>query len=68
MINITEINRNFIIRFIINNKSRLIGAGTFINFLGEELAGKLIERAYNHGKDKCRCKLRRGIIIDLYVH
>lgn len=66
-----QINKEFIIRvwFPGSEKSKLIGVSTFLEIVGEDLANKLLDRAMNPvSRDKCVCKLRRGIQIDFVNH
>lgn len=50
-----------------NNKRRFaIGAGKLANYVGEENAQTLIDKAYKSGKDKIRFRLRTKGIIDFY--
>jgi hypothetical protein len=66
------VNSMFLIRVITFDEkgrhiSRLVGYKTAVKVIGsEELFHKMINRALDHGKDKERCKLRRGLMIDLY--
>jgi hypothetical protein len=68
-----EINRNFKIKVYGYTEEgakvdTLVGVSGLILLIGVELANKQIERAYKSGKDKCVCKLRRGLKVTYYVH
>jgi hypothetical protein len=68
----TEINTNFKIK--VNghngdgrNMSKLVGVRGLLDLVGQEMAEKLIERAWNEGKDISICRLRRGLTIRFYA-
>ena len=66
-----QVNSMFLIRIITFDEkgrhlSRLVGYRTALGIIGQELFDKMITRALDHGKDKERCKLRRGLMVDLY--
>lgn len=68
---VSEINSNFKIK--VNGKnfngkymSKLVGVRGLVSLVGEDLAGKLVERAFNEGLDVTTCKLRRGLVIRFY--
>ncbi len=68
-----EINRDFKIKVYGYTEEgakvdTLVGVSGLILLIGVELANKQIERAYKSGKDKCVCKLRRGLKVTYYVH
>lgn len=48
-------------------KRHLIGRRGLISIVGEELAIRLVMRAYNQNLPKLTCKLRRGITIEFYA-
>lgn len=69
----SEINKNFKIK--VNGRnfkgryiSKLVGVKGLKELIGEELAFKLVDRAFNEGKDVTVCKLRRGIVVRFYSH
>ena len=68
--NTTEINQNFRIKVngvAENGKlNTLVGVSGLIELIGEELAGKLVSRAFEGMGDKLECKLRRGMKITFY--
>lgn len=45
----------------------LLGVSGIIAMIGEELFFKFIQRALDCMKDVCVCKLRRGLVVSLYV-
>ena len=63
-----EVNRNFKIKVsgLVDNEkvNTLVG---FSDVNNDELAERLLDRAFNSTEDKCLCKLRRGIMISFYV-
>lgn len=68
-----EINRNFKIKvFGYNGDSKkintLVGVSGLINLIGEEIADRLIARAFDHSvyEDATVCKLRRGLKVTFY--
>lgn len=68
-----EINRDFKIKVYGYTEEgtkvdTLVGVSGLILLIGVELANKQIERAYKAGKDKCVCKLRRGLKVTYYVY
>lgn len=71
---VTEINMNFkikVMRFD-NGKllqERLVGVSGLIDEVGNnEIVNSLIARAFNSGKDKTVCKLRRGLQVIFFSH
>lgn len=50
-----------------NKINKLVGVSGLIKLIGEELINKFIGRALKAGLDKCICKLRRGLVVTLYV-
>lgn len=50
----------------IARERRLIGRSGFISLVGEELAVRLLTRAYNQKTNKITLKLRRGLTFILY--
>jgi len=67
----SEINKNFKIKVNGQNfngryMSKLVGVRGLVNLVGEDLAGKLVNRAFAEGLDVTTCKLRRGLIIRFY--
>lgn len=71
---VTEINRNFKIKVMKfdNDKlveERLVGVSGLIDEVeNSELVNSLITRAFNSGKDKTVCKLRRGMQVIFFSH
>ena len=68
----SEINKNFRIKvfgYDENGKkiNTLMGVSGIIAMIGEELFYKFIQRAIDSMKDVCVCKLRRGLVVSLYV-
>jgi hypothetical protein len=66
-----EINANFKIKingwnFDTEYKTTLVGVSGLIELLGEELADKLILKAWGKGEDIVVCKLRRGLTVRFY--
>lgn len=45
----------------------LMGISGIIAMIGEELFFKFVQRALDCMLDKCVCKLRRGLVVSLYV-
>ena len=45
----------------------LLGVSGIIRMIGEELFFKFVKRALECMKDVCVCKLRRGLVVSLYV-
>lgn len=69
----SEINANFKIKVNGRNfngryMSKLVGVKGLFNLVGEDLGVKLIDRAFNEGKDVTVCKLRRGLTVRFYSH
>lgn len=44
-----------------------LGVSGALALIGAELLEKFLDRAERAGQDKCTCKLRRGLVITLYV-
>lgn len=66
------INQNFRIKvYGMDEKGRrinsLYGVSGIIAMIGEELLYKFIRRAIESMQDVCVCKLRRGLVVSLYV-
>ena len=66
------INQNFRIKvYGRDEKGRrinsLYGVSGIIAMIGEELLFKFIRRAIESMMDVCVCKLRRGLVVSLYV-
>ena len=66
------INQNFRIKVFgrdVNGKkiNTLMGVSGIIRLIGEELFYKFVQRALDCMLDKCVCKLRRGLVVSLYV-
>ncbi len=63
---ITEINRNFLIRYKETDmkKTGLIGAGRYKILVSEEIANKHFLKALNGGKDKYTFKLRGRLTVN----
>lgn len=49
-----------------NRINKLVGVAGLIALIGVELINKFIDRALKAGRDKCVCKLRRGLQVSLY--
>jgi hypothetical protein len=63
-VTVKDINKNFVIRYKYNNddKTYLIGAGKYVDLIGDEdLVKKHFNAAFNSGKHKYIIKLRRGL-------
>ena len=45
----------------------LMGVSGIINLIGQELFFKFVQRAIDSMLDCCVCKLRRGLVVSLYV-
>lgn len=45
----------------------LVGVSGIIRLIGVELFNKFIKRAIDCMMDSCVCKLRRGLVVTLYV-
>ena len=68
----TFINQNFRIKVYGRDEqgkkiNSLYGVSGIIALIGEELFYKFIQRAIDSIKDVCVCKLRRGLVVTLYV-
>ena len=68
----TFINQNFRIKVYGRDEqgkkiNSLYGVSGIIAMLGEDLFYKFIQRAIDSMKDVCVCKLRRGLVVSLYV-
>ena len=66
------INQNFRIKVYGRDEqgkriNSLYGVSGIIARIGEELFFKFIRRALECMKDVCVCKLRRGLVVSLYV-
>jgi hypothetical protein len=66
------INQNFRIKVFGRDENgrkinTLVGVSGIIRMIGEELFYKFVKRALNCMLDKCVCKLRRGLVVTLYV-
>lgn len=66
------INQNFRIKVYgrLENGRRintLLGVSGIIALIGERLLTKFITRALDSMQDVCVCRLRRGLVISLYV-
>ena len=66
------INQNFRIKVYGRDEqgkkiNSLYGVSGIIAMIGEELFYKFIKRAIDSMKDVCVCKLRRGLVVSLYV-
>lgn len=66
------INQNFRIKVYGRDEqgeriNRLYGVSGIIALIGETLFFKFLVRAINSMADKCVCKLRRGLVVTLYV-
>ena len=66
------INQNFRIKvYGRDEKGRrinsLYGVSGIIAMIGEELLFKFIRRAIESMRDVCVCRLRRGLVVSLYV-
>lgn len=67
----TQINRDFRIKVFGEYEGRKIntlrGVSGIVEMIGEELFEKFLNRAYKSGMDATYCKLRRGLMVTLYV-
>lgn len=67
-----EINRNFKIKVSgMNNGEKLhtlVGVRGLLSLVGEDMANKMLSRAFNSSADKEVCKLRRGLKVVFYYH
>ena len=66
------INQNFRIKVYGRDEqgkkiNTLMGVSGIIRMIGEELFFKFVQRALDCMLDKCVCKLRRGLVVSLYV-
>ena len=66
------INQNFRIKVYGRDENgkrinSLFGVSGIIAMIGEELFFKFIRRALDSMQDVCVCKLRRGLVVSLYV-
>ncbi len=66
------INQNFRIKVYGRDEqgrriNSLYGVSGIIAMIGEELLYKFIRRAIESMQDVCVCKLRRGLVVSLYV-
>ena len=66
------INQNFRIKVYGRDENgkkinTLLGVSGIIRLIGVELFNKFIQRALDCMLDVCVCKLRRGLVISLYV-
>ena len=66
------INQNFRIKVYGRDEqgrriNSLYGVSGIIAMIGEELLYKFIRRAIESMRDVCVCKLRRGLVVSLYV-
>ena len=66
------INQNFRIKVFGRDAqgkkiNTLMGVSGIIAMIGEELFFKFVQRALDCMLDKCVCKLRRGLVVSLYV-
>ena len=66
------INANFRIKVYGRNENgkkinTLMGVSGIIALIGEDLFFKFVQRALDCMLDKCVCKLRRGLVVSLYV-
>lgn len=67
------INRNFKIKVtgtIGETKiNTLVGVSGFLAYVNnDELAGRLLDRAFGCPEDKCVCRLRRGLVFSFYAN
>ena len=68
----TFINQNFRIKVYGRDEqgkkiNSLYGVSGIIAMIGDELFYKFVQRAIDSMKDVCVCKLRRGLVVSLYV-
>jgi hypothetical protein len=66
------INRNFRIKVYGRDEqghrvNTLKGVSGITQMIGEELLQKFVLRALDSMRDVCVCKLRRGLVVSLYV-
>lgn len=47
-------------------RGRLVGLTGLVDYVGEELAVRLFNRAERCRLDKCVCRLRRGAVVSFY--
>lgn len=70
--NISEINRNFLIKIFGRHDGRkvntLVGVEGLIRFVGIDYANKFVTRAFNCDADVCVCKVRNGLQVSFYAH
>ena len=66
------INQNFRIKVYGRDENgrrinTLLGVSGIIALIGERLFTKFVQRALDSMQDVCVCKLRRGLVVSLYV-
>lgn len=66
------VNANFRIKvYGRDNEGRkintLVGVSGILKLIGAELFNKFVKRAIDCMQDSCVCKLRRGLVVTLYV-
>lgn len=61
-----EINSNFRIKCSGMGVHELRGVNGFVDLVGVKNANNMLRRAFSSRKDKCVCKLRRGLKITFY--
>jgi hypothetical protein len=66
------INQNFRIKVFGHDEfgrkiNTLMGVSGIVAMIGEELFYKFVQRALDCMMDVCHCKLRRGLVVSLYV-
>ncbi len=66
-----EINRNFKIKVSGHDADgtkihTLVGVSGLLRLVGDDMANKMLNRAFNTPDDKQVCKLRRGIKVTFY--
>lgn len=68
-----EINRNFKIKVYGTNDGKkvdhAVGVSGLIRIIGDyDIVNSMLEKAFNKGKDKVICKLRRGLKVTFYSY
>ena len=64
----TEINRNFLIKVSGLGLHELRGVRGFVSLIADDnLANRLLDRAFSCKGDKCECRLRRGLKVVFYA-
>ena len=61
-----EINSNLLIKCSGGGVHELRGVSGFVALVGVKNANNMLRRAFSCRKDKCVCKLRRGLKVTFY--